>query len=218
MAAAGFGFVVIDFRALSIDLLADPAGWALLVYAFHRLAVPRLALLAGVGFLASFAEAWLPYRYRTLEYFTPSASGEPIPVEIEVLVYDPVTGLRLALLAVSTVVLGVVTWWLVRVLRDRARSFETGRTVRTLRALALGVLAAWVAPHLIAMATGALGDDGYDVVWNDPGWRIELLGTVVFGALVVVLLANAREPWGIRPGRRRLGNWHDRDTPGTSRS
>lgn len=218
IAAVGFGFVVLDYRTLALDLLADPVGWALLAYAFHRLAVPRLTLLAGLGFLTSLAEAWLPYRYRTIEYFTSSASGEPIPVEIEVLVYDAVTGPRLALLAVSTVVLGVVAWWLVRVLAERAQPFETGRTIRTLRLLGLGVLAAWVVPHLVAMAVAAISGDGYDVVWNDPGWRIELLGTIVFGALIVFLLTNAREPWALRPGRHRLGNWHDRGTQGSSSS
>lgn len=209
-ASVGLVFLVVDFRTLAVDLVPDPVGWALLAYALYRLAVPRLAALAGVGLLCSLAEAWLPYHYRKVETFQAGpVVGEPRVVELEVLAYDPVTGVRIWLLATSMVILAIVIVAVVRLLTERARAYAAAPSIRRLTILGGVAIAAWVVPHLVVMAAAVLGDGELDVVWGDPAWRVELVGGVAVLAFAAALLVDAREPWALRPGRLRRGNWHD---------
>lgn len=213
--AAGVGLVlvVVDFRTGSIDLAPDAVGWALVVFAFLRLATPPLALLAGAGLLCSLAEFWLPFHHRTVESFAVDPlSGEAMIVEVEVVQYDAVTGVRFGLIGLSVVILGTVLWAIVRIVRERAQPYHDERTIKRATVLGGASIATWVLPHLVVMAATALGDGRYDAVWNDPAWRVELIGTVVVVAFVAVLVANAREPWALPPGVRRLGNWEGMTT------
>lgn len=70
----------------------------------------------------------------------------------------------------------------------------------------VATLALWVAPRVTGMAVGAVGD-GFDPVWNDPVWQVELAGVLAGLTLAAALLTSRREPWAIPPGQRRLGNW-----------
>lgn len=206
--SAGLVFLAVDFRTLAVDLVPDPVGWALIGYALYRLAVPRLAALAGVALLCSFAEAWLPYHYRKVETFQAGpVVGEPRVIELEVLEYDAVTGVRIWMLATSMVILAVVVVAIVHLLAERARPYAADRSIRRLTMLGGLAIVAWVVPHLAAMAAAVLGDGELDVVWGDPAWRVELVGAMAVLAFAAGLVADAREPWALRPGRLRLGSW-----------
>lgn len=208
--SAGLVFLVVDFRTLAVDLVPDPVGWALIAFGLYRLAAPRLAALAGVALLCSFAESWLPYHYRKVKTFQAGPDvGEPRVIELEVLEYDAVTGVRILLLAASMVILAIVIIAVVRLLAERARSYPAERSIRRLTILGGVAIATWVVPHLVAIAAALLGDGQLDVVWGDPAWRVELIGTLVVVAFAGAMLADAREPWALRPGRLRLGNWQE---------
>ena len=127
------------------------------------------------------------------------------------------TGVRIWLLAASMVLLAVVIVAVVRLLGERSYAYAAQQSIRRLTILGGVAIAVWVVPHLAAMAAAVLGDGELDVVWGDPAWRVELVGTLAVVAFAGALLADAREPWALRPGRLRFGNWQGSSAPPAER-
>ncbi len=200
--AGGVLLVGIDFRTTSLDLLPDVVGWLLITWAAVRLATPLLALVAGIGAVASVATLSLPHHF---VQFDPSTDQMVVVTPDNDLGYatflefDPVTGWRLGAFVVSTFALGVAVVSLLVHLRSRAHAFagpEVDRSLHRIRAASWAVVVCWVAPRLVAAVLSV--DDGYAPVWHDPAARVALAGVVAVVAFAVVVGRDAREPWARR--------------------
>lgn len=197
--AGGLLLLALDFRTTSVDLLPDVVGWLLVTWAAHRLTGRVTTALAGLGTVASLSTFALPYHYEQFDPFNErmvEVTPESDLGYAEVLVYDPVTGWRLALMTTAMALVGVVLWRIGRRVEDRAahhRGELVERSLRWLRWLRWATVGLWVLPRLVAMVLGVEG--GYDPVWNDPAGRIALVGTIVAVAYAAVLANDAREPW-----------------------
>src|SRR5688572_10335695 len=111
--AAGLGLVAVDFRTEALDLLPDPLGWTLVAVGAFALRLRWAAWGSVVAALLSVPDTYLEYHYRLID----PRSLKPVdrcpleelaPGELcsERVVFDPVTGWRLAALA-AAVTLGV---------------------------------------------------------------------------------------------------------------
>ncbi|HAS12129.1 MAG TPA: hypothetical protein DCS55_16680 [Acidimicrobiaceae bacterium] len=205
-ASAGLVLLLVDFRVYGIDIAVDPAGWVLIAWGLWRLAGTKAAAPAVAGAAFSAAEAYLPYHYALVESYVAGPNGTASVEEVEVLEYDQVAGLPLISMALAAVCSAVAIVVLVRLLRERAGPDEADPALRTMYLSMIATLALWIAPRLVGMIAGGIGD-GYDPVWNDPVWRIELAGIVSGLVLASSLLASRREPWALPPGPRRESSW-----------
>lgn len=206
LSAIGGGLVLVgvDFRTTAVDLLPDPLGWLLVLYGLWRLSLPALAAVSLVGFVASFGGVVLPYHHRLVESAGVTPDGVEFVTEVEVLEYDAVHGLRLLAMVLAATALGAVMVGLVRSLGPRARPHHAEGSVRLLGGAACVAVLGWVVPRLTGMARGAVVDGGFDPVWNGPASSLELAGILAIVALGALLLGDAREPWGLPPGERRV--------------
>ena len=205
-AAIGLVLVLVDFRIRGVDLCVDAAGWALMAWCLWRLHGPKAAAPAVAGTLFSLSEVRLPYHYVLVETYAVTPSGTPYVAEVEMLEHDKVSGLPLAAMALATICLAVVVIVLTRMLAVRAGPSTTDPALRVMRLSAVATVALWTAPRVVGMVGGAVGD-GFDPVWNDPVWRVELAGLLAGATLAASLFTSRREPWAIPRGERRLGNW-----------
>lgn len=205
-ASPGFALLLVDFRVYGVDVLVDPVGWVLITWGLWRLAGARAAAPAAAGAVFSVPEAYLPYHYATVESYVTRPNGTSSIVEVEVLEYDRVSGFPLVSMALAAGCAAVVIVVLVRLLHERAGPDETDPALRTMHLSMLATLALWIAPRLVGMLVGAIGD-GYDPVWNDPVWRIELAGIISGLVLAASLLTSRREPWALPPGPLRVSSW-----------
>jgi hypothetical protein len=203
-AAAGLVLLVLDFRTTSLDLLPDVIGWALIGYACHQVLGNRWLLVAIVGGLLSLSTLSLPYHWVQIDPFT----GERVVVGpgtdlgyAELLEYDRLEGVRLAMAAGATAFAAVVLLVLAWTAAGRADARGATRSARWLRAAALATAALWAAPRLVGMAAGAA--EGYDAVWDDGAGRVALVGIITALTFAGVLIRDGREPWALRPGVER---------------
>jgi hypothetical protein len=89
-------------------------------------------------------------------------------------------------------------WLLLRALATRAAAWERADAARQLRWLRWLTLGVWTTPVLVVVAVSAASEDGsFDPVWNGSIELLALAGTVVFGAVVAVLLRETNRAWAV---------------------
>ncbi|MGH9228462.1 MAG: hypothetical protein ACRD07_06965 [Acidimicrobiales bacterium] len=199
--AVGLVLVAIDLRTEHLDVLPDALGWGLVAFGAWRLSLSWPAIAAAATALLALPEVSLPYRFVMLDPETGERITPRPGIDIaypEQLVFDDLTGWRLAATAAATLAAGVTLWLLLGALATRAATWEragTARQIRRLRWLSLGV---WVGPYLVVLAVSAsAGDGSFDPVWNGSLELLALAGTAVIGALVVVLLRETNRAWAV---------------------
>jgi hypothetical protein len=199
--AVGLALVAIDIRTEYLDLLPDALGWGLVAFGAWRLSLTMPAIAAAATALLVLPEVSLPHRFVMLDPETGERSAPRAGVDLaypEHLVFDDVTGWRLAALAAAVIAGGATLWLLLGALAGRAAAWEragTARQIRWLRWLTLGV---WTGPFLVVLAVSASAEDGsFDPVWNGSLELLALAGIVVIGGLVVVLLRETNRAWAV---------------------
>jgi hypothetical protein len=198
MLVGGLVLIVVDFRTAAPDLLPDIVGWALIVVAARRLTLTAAAWLAALAGVASLADAWLPYRHVLIDPRT----GEPLPAVPGAnlgpaqLVYDDVTGWRLAAVAAGAALAGSA---LVTLLFGIARLVESSGRVgpaRQFRIVAWLIIPIWTLPFLAAVANAVVNESGeFDPVWNGGLVYVWLAGFALIMYLVVLLVREHDRSW-----------------------
>ena len=113
--------------------------------------------------------------------------------------FDPVSGWRLAAMALAMAAAGVTLWSLLRSLERRARARAQAGTARRLRVARWLVNSVWVLPYLVAVARAVVVDSGtFDPIWNGGTEYVALAGVAVVAYVVVVLGREAGADW-VRP-------------------
>ena len=198
LAAVGLVAVGIDMRVVAWDLLPDVLGWFLVSFAAWRLTVRWAAGLALVASIASLADVHIPYRYDAIDPITGEVVVNPKPglAYHELLAFNPVSGARLFLLAVTVAAGAAALWVLLRELARRAVAYDDDKIALRLRLLAWGVVLAWAAPVLVRMlGHSPLGDSAYDTVWNG-GWEMPaLIGLAVLLAVAFTFATHSNRRW-----------------------
>jgi hypothetical protein len=199
--AVGLVVVAVDVRTEHLDVLPDALGWGLVTFGAWRLSLTVPAIAAAATALLTLPEVSLPYRFVMLDPETGERITPRPGVDLaypEHLVFDDLTGWRLAVLAAGLVAGGLTMWLLLGALATRAAAWEragTARQICWLRWLALGV---WTAPVLVVVAVSAASEDGsFDPVWNGSIELLALAGIVVIGAVAAVLLRETNRAWAV---------------------
>jgi hypothetical protein len=199
--AVGLVLVAVDVRTEHLDVLPDALGWGLVAYGAWRLSLTVPAIAAAATAVLTLPEVSLPYQFVMLDPETGERITPRPGVDLaypEHLVFDDLTGWRLAALAAGVVAGGLTIWLLLGALATRAAAWErsgTARQIRWLRWLALGV---WTAPLLVVVAVSAASEDrSFDPVWNGSIELLALAGIVVIGAVAAVLLRETNRAWAV---------------------
>ncbi len=216
--------MVVDFRTESPDFLPDPLGWLLVALGAFVLGLRWAAWGSMVVAVLSVPDALLEYRYRLIDPRT-TKPVDRCPIEdlplgqlcSERVVFDPVSGWRLAALA-GAVSLGVAAVGLLLTgLRRRAMRDDDPTAARRLSHLRLAVVVAWGVPRLVGLAWSLSRDPiAYDPVWNDRAEYVALLGLVAVGWLAVELCFWVRRRWARPTGSAEPSPWAElivRDEP-----
>jgi hypothetical protein len=215
--AGGLAIVAIDFRAESLDFLPDPLGWLLVALAAYALGLRWAASASAAAAVLSGSTALLAFRYRLIDPFTlkpvdicPPEVAEARLLCSERVVFDPVTGWRLAALA-GAAVLGVGAVVLVLTgLRRRARRDDDPTAATRLSLLRAVVLVAWGIPELVAIAWALTRDPvAYDPIWNDEAEYVALVGLVAIGWLAVELCFWIRRRWALPSASAEPSPWSE---------
>ena len=199
--AVGLVLIAVDVRTQHLDVLPDALGWGLVAYGAWRLSLTVPAIAAATTAVLTVPEVSLPHRFVMLDPET----GEritPRPGVVlgyaKTLVFDDLTGWRLAALAAGLISGGVTTWLLLGALATRAAAWERAGTARQIRALRWLTLGVWTAPVLVVLGVSAASEDpSYDPVWNGSLELLALAGIVVIGAVAAVLLRETNRAWAV---------------------
>ena len=202
--AIGLVTVVVDLRTEYFDMLPDALGWALVGMGAWRLSLRWPAGAAGAAALLSLPEVSLPFRYVEVRVPLP-AGGFSVS---EQLVFDELTGWRLAMVAAANVAGGLALWLLLGALAVRASAWERHRVSTQLQWLRWLTLGVWVVPYLAVLTVSSQRDDrSFDPVWNGGLEYLALAGVVVVGGLVVLLLSEANRVWAVPDRSVRPSAW-----------
>ncbi len=218
MMVGGLALVVLDFRTEALDLLPDIVGWALIAVAAWRLALRAAACLAVAAGTASLADAWLPYRYVRVDPTTgervPDGLGADLDYPLR-LVYDDISGWRLAAVALAALLAGLALWTLLAGLGHLARSGGRAGPAGQLRMVGWLVVALWTVPYLGAVANAVASESGaFDPVWNGGLVYVWLVALALFAYLVVLLLRESGQLWTSPVGSLDLTPWEERQFGG----
>ena len=197
--SVGLALVVLDFRTESLDLLPDPVGWVLVALGSWKLALVTTSWTAGITAALSVADAALPYRYVRIDPVTGlrvAASERPnadLPLH---LVFDPVSGWRLAAMTIAMAAAGVTLWSLLRGLERRARAHDQTDMAGRLRIGRWLVAVGWFLPYTVAVTRAVVADSGrFDPIWNGDAEYVALAGVAAFAYVIVVLARNTNVAW-----------------------
>ena len=199
--AVGLVLVAVDIRTEHLDVLPDALGWALVAFGAWRLSLTVPAIAAAATAVLTLPEASLPHQFvmldpQTGERITPRPGvdlGYP-----KQLVFDDLTGWRLAAMAASLVAGGLTMWLLLGALATRAAAWERAGTARQLRWLRWLTLGIWTAPVLVVVVVSAASEDrSFDPVWNGSIELLALAGVVVIGAVAAVMLRETNRAWAV---------------------
>jgi hypothetical protein len=218
----GLGFIVADFRTEALDFVPDPVGWALVALGAWRLSLGVPAVLAAAAGVASFADAWLPFRYVKIDPVT----GEPVPeivahaaypVRLE---YEDASGWRLAALTLVVVLGASALWLLLTQFADLAHTTGRDQPARQLSWLRWLLVASWAGPYLGVVAHAVVYESGeFDPVWNNVYLSYVVLAAVaVFGLVGYVLIRERDRLWAVPASSLRVSPWDVRrlrDGPAT---
>ncbi len=211
MVAVGLALVVLDFRTEALDLLPDLVGWALIAVAAWRLALRAAACLAVVAGAASLADAWLPYRYVRVDPTTGERVADGLGADLDYslhLVYDDVSGWRLAAMAIAALMAGLALWTLLAGLGQLARAGGRDGPAGQFRMVGWVVVALWTVPYLGAVAHAVANESGaFDPVWNGRLVYVWLAALALFAYLVVLLLRESGQLWALPVGSLDLSPW-----------
>ena len=140
LAAVGLVAIALDMRVVAWDLLPDVVGWVLIALGAWRLTMRSAAALAVAAAVASLAEVHIPYRYDAIDPLTGEVVVNPRPglAYHELLAFNPVSGGRLLLLAVTVAAGAAGLWILLRELARRAVAVRRPLDRPRLRLLAVG--------------------------------------------------------------------------------
>ncbi len=199
--AVGLALIAIDIRTEHLDILPDALGWGLVAFGAWRLSLTVPAIAATATALLTLPEVSLPYHFVMVDPETGERITPRPGVDLaypEQLLFDDLTGWRLAALAAALVAGGVTMWLLLGALAKRAAAWErvgTARQIRWLRWLTVGV---WTGPILVVLVVSASAEDrSFDPVWNGSLELLALAGIVVIGAVVAVLLRETNRAWAV---------------------
>jgi hypothetical protein len=198
--APGILIVAIDFRLNAIDVLPDPIGWLMIAMGAWQLARPATVSAIGVAGVASLVEVALPYRWVQISPETGQVIHEKTTVRYaypEILVYDGVSGVRLAFLVLGYATAGLAIWMLLRDLAARARSvgrLTAAHQLGLLRGLVPGL---WIAPYVIGGIADLIAGRSFDPVWNDGLEYVALVGLVPVAWLVALLIVERDRAWAL---------------------
>lgn len=202
--AGGLAIAVVDFRTELIDWLADPVGWIAVAYGARRLALTSAAVVALVTAALGLADVRLPYHRVRIDPVT----GEVVDRSLgarrgypERLVFDSVSGWRLAAMALAMAAAGVTVWLLLGALARRARATGDAAAGGRLRLLQWLVPAAWSVPYLVGVVAAVAGEDGaFDPIWNGrPALAVTLVGLAAVAWLIAELVRESGERWAVSP-------------------
>jgi hypothetical protein len=214
LVAGGVGIVVLDFRTEALDLVPDPAGWALIAVGAWVLSVRPAAVLASLAAGLSAAEAYLPYERLLIDPDT----GEAVEVCTnltlpcgEVLRYDPMSGWPLATLAGMFVAGAAALGILLLALRRRAIDSGDRTAAGRLAQIGAAVVAVWALPPIVGITSAALSDPvRYDPIWNGGAEAVAMLGLVVLIWSIVELSLRRDARWAIPHGAQLESPWGER--------
>jgi hypothetical protein len=211
--AAGAALVVVDFRIEPLDLVPDPLGWLLIAAGASTLGLTLAKWLAVAAALLSLSDAYLPYRYRFIDDLGDAVERCPLFQECgdPVVVFDPVSGWRLAALA-ATVVVGALALILVLVgLRRRALADGDGTSAARLGLLAGAVGVGWAVPPVVGIAWAVASERGtYDPVWNGNAEFGALVGLLAVGWFIVELSVRSGARWATPAESQLPSPWRNR--------
>jgi len=108
--AVGLVLVAVDIRTEHLDVLPDTLGWALVAFGAWRLSLTVPAIAAAATALVTLPEASLPHQFVMLDPETGERITPRPGVDLgypKQLVFDDLTGWRLAAMAASLVAGGL---------------------------------------------------------------------------------------------------------------
>jgi hypothetical protein len=201
LVAVGLVLIAIDIRTEHLDVLPDALGWALVAFGAWRLSLTAPAIAATATAFLTLPEASLPHQFVMLDPETGERITPRPGIELgypKQLVFDDLTGWRLAAMAASVVAGGLTMWLLLGALATRAAAWERAGTARQLRWLRWLTLAVWTAPVLVVVVVSAASEDrSFDPVWNGSIELLALAGVLVIGAVAAVLLRETNRAWAV---------------------
>jgi hypothetical protein len=222
LVAVGLALVAIDIRTEHLDVLPDAMGWGLVAFGAWRSALTVPAIAGAATALLTLPEVSLPHQFvmvdpETGERITPRP-GVDLAYPRQ-LVFDDLTGWRLAALAAALVAGGVTLWLLLGALATRAAAWERAGTARQIRWLRWLTLVLWTGALLVVLVVSAsAGDRAFDPVWNGSLELLAIAGIVVIAALIVVLLRETNRAWAVPRWSNRRSRRVGRLSPGTDGS
>lgn len=208
--AVGLALIAIDIRTEHLDMLPDAIGWGLVALGAWRCALRVPAFAAAATALLVLPEVSLPHHFvlvdpRTGETVTPRP-GVDLAYP-EQLVFDDLTGWRLAVLAAAAVAGGVTLWLLLGALANRAAAWERADTARQIRWLRWLTLVVWTGGLLVVLVVSASsGEASFDPVWNGSLELLAMAGIVLIAAVIAVLLRETNRAWAVP-------RWSDHRSP-----
>lgn len=199
--ALGLALIAIDIRTEHLDLLPDAIGWGLVAFGAWRCALTVPAIAAAATALLTLPEVSLPYRFVMLDPRTGETVTPRPGVDLaypEQLVFDDLTGWRLAVLAAAVVAGGIALWLLLGALAGRAAAWERQGTARQLGWLRWLTLVLWTGGLLgVLVVSASSGEASFDPVWNGSLELLAMAGIVVIAAVIVVLLRETNRAWAV---------------------
>jgi hypothetical protein len=198
--APGLLLIAIDMRIVAFDLLPDPLGWALIAVGAWQIARPASVAAIGLAGVASFADLLLPYRWanvapdtgRIVDDLTAIREGDP-----ELLIFDRLTGLRLATLVLAYAAAALATWMLLRDLTERARAAGRSSAAKQLGLLRGLVPGLWAGPYLLGALAALISDGSFDPVWNHELEYVALLGLVPLAWFAILVARERDHAWAL---------------------
>jgi hypothetical protein len=199
LVAVGLVLIAVDVRTELLDVLPDALGWGLVAFGAWRLSLTLPAIAAATTTLLTLPEVSLPHRLVMLDPRT-GVRITPRPGVVlgypKQLVFDDLTGWRLAALTAALIAGGATMWLLLGALATRAAAWERASTARLLHWLRWLTLVVWTGPTLVVLVAEA-EDGSFDPVWNGSLELLALAGTLVLGGVAIALVRESNRAWAV---------------------
>jgi hypothetical protein len=163
--------------------------------------------------LLSLSDAYLPYRYMSIDDLGDAVERCPLFQECgdPVVVFDPVSGWRLAALAASVVIGALALTLLLVGLRRRAVADGDVTSAARLSLLAAAVGLGWAVPPVVGIAWAVASEPRtYDPVWNGNAEFGALVGVMALGWAIVELCVRSGARWATPAESQLPSPWRNR--------
>jgi hypothetical protein len=211
--AGGAALVLVDFRIEPLDLVPDPLGWLLIAAGASTLALTLSMWLAMATALLSFSDVYLPYRYMFIDQLGKAVERCP-PLEQcgeRVVVFEPVSGWRLAAVAATVVVGACALIFLLVGLCRRALADGDETSAARLVLLAGAVGLGCAVPPVVGIAWAIASNGGaYDPVWNGSAEYVALVGVLALAWVIVELCVRSGAGWATPKESQLPSPWSNR--------